>query len=142
MNYEIKQLKQGQRIFVPQTVAEAVLVKENQTVITLDKVVNKKIESVNTPEKSGLQVTRIGNNIDISHINQITPNGTVQPLQIEYDQNGHIIGVLPLGKFTVNINNEKLIELNGAVDQVMNFGDDFQKFNDNIIIRWNSYGTT
>lgn len=41
MQLEIKQLKQGEQIFVPQTIAEAVLIKDEE-VTTLDKVLSKK----------------------------------------------------------------------------------------------------
>lgn len=144
MNYEIKRLKHGTNIFVPQTVAEAVLIKENpdNSITTLDKVINKKVEIITSEGSSGLQIKRTGNSVDISHTNQVTPNTGMQPLQIQYDNNGHIIGAIPLGKFTINVNSEQLVEVNGTTDQSLNFGDDFQNNNNNITIRWNSYGTT
>ena len=143
MKYEIKRLKHGKSIFVPQTVAEAVLVKEGPDVTTLDKAINKKIEIITADaSKSGLEVKRTGNSVDISHTNQIVPNNGIQPLQIQYDNNGHIIGAVSLGKLTINVNQEQLLEINGTIDQSLNFGDDFQNNNNNIIIRWNSYGTT
>lgn len=143
MKYEIKRLKHGKNIFVPQTVAEAVLIKEGPDVTTLDKAINKKVEIITADKsKSGLEIKRFGNSVDITHTNQIVPTDHVQPLQIQYDNNGHIIGVLPLGKLAINVNQEQLLEINGTTDQTLNFGDDFQNNNNNIIIRWNSYGTT
>ena len=41
MELTIKQLKQGGQVFVPQTTAEAVLVKDQTEVLTLDKVLDK-----------------------------------------------------------------------------------------------------
>ena len=38
MDLQVKQLKQYGEVFVPQTTAEAVLVKQGTTVYTLDKV--------------------------------------------------------------------------------------------------------
>lgn len=44
MIIQIKQIKENQQIIFPQTSAEAVLVKNpNKTIITLDKVLNKKV---------------------------------------------------------------------------------------------------
>ena len=43
MNLTIKQLTQNGTIFVPQTVSEAVLVKNGEQVITLDKALARKI---------------------------------------------------------------------------------------------------
>lgn len=137
MKYEIKQLKQGGKVFMPQTVAEAVLVKEGSNVITLDKVLNRRITG-----SQGISVSRIGNTIDIAHTNQIVPNGSTQPLQIQYDNNGHIIGVIPLGTLTVTANSEEVLKMNGSADQTLAFGDDFQNINNNITIRWNNHGTT
>lgn len=44
MNISIKQLKEGQNVIFPQTSAEAVLIKSNQKVVTLDKYIDKKID--------------------------------------------------------------------------------------------------
>ena len=59
--YEIKRLKMGNNVFVPQTVAEAVLLKDGSEVTTLDKVINRKISAVNSSEGSGITVNRTGN---------------------------------------------------------------------------------
>ena len=142
MNYEIKRLKRGTSIFMPQTVAEAVLIKEGSDVTTLDKAINKKVEIITADQvKSGISAKRVGSSVDISHINQITPNNIMQPLQIQYDHNGHIIKTMPLGKVTLNIGKDSIV-MDGTSDQELNLGDDFHKIDKNILIRWNSYGTT
>lgn len=137
--YEIKQLKMGNNVFVPQTVAEAVLIKDGSEVTTLDKVINRKISAVNSSEGSGITVNRTGNQIDITHTNQVTPN-TIQPVQIQHDNNGHIVKTIPLGKLVVTANTEKVLEMDGTQDQELIFGDDFQKVDNIITLRWNNYG--
>ena len=55
MELTIKQLKQHGQIFVPQTTAEAVLVKDGEDgekVITLDNMLERKIEQIITPAVS------------------------------------------------------------------------------------------
>lgn len=133
----IKQLKQGETIIAPQTVAEAVLVKQGSTIITLDKVINKKIDNVTSTEE--LTVTRKGNDIDITHTNQIQSTDTPRPLQVQYDSSGHIINSASLGKLTILANGQTIIESDGSDDQQLRFDDNFEKDdNNNITIRWNN----
>ena len=133
----IKQLKQGETTIAPQTVAEAVLVKQGSTIITLDKIINKKIDNVTSTEE--LTVTRKGNDIDITHTNQIQPTDTPRPLQVQYDSSGHIINSAPLGKLTILANGQTVIESDGSNDQQLRFDDNFEKDdNNNITIRWNN----
>lgn len=141
MKLEVKKLKRGNNIIAPLTIAEAVLVKDKDTVSTLDKVINKKVEVIKSTPESGIIVTRLGNIVDVSHTNQIVPNAAPQPMQIQYDNTGHIVNTLPLGKLTISVNSEKAIETNTINNQSLDFGDDFLKDNNNhIIIRWNNYG--
>ena len=134
----IKQLKQGETTIAPQTVAEAVLVKQGSTIITLDKVINKKIDNVTSTEE--LTVTRKGNDIDITHTNQIQPTDTPRPLQVQYDSSGHIINSASLGKLTILANGQTVIESDSSNDQQLRFDDNFEKDNNNnnITIRWNN----
>ena len=74
MELTIKQLKQHGQIFVPQTTAEAVLVKDGEEVITLDNMLEKKIEQIITPAGSGLQAFKQEKNIILTHSNSITAN--------------------------------------------------------------------
>ena len=74
MELTIKQLKQHDQIFVPQTTAEAVLVKDGGEVITLDNILKRKIEQIITPAGSGLQAFKQGSNIILAHSNSITAN--------------------------------------------------------------------
>lgn len=142
MQYEIKKLKKGNAIFLPMTAAEAVLIKEGSQVTTLDKAINRKIGIIDSDPKSGISIKRTGDIVNISHTNQITPNQTPQSLQIQYDESGHIVKSIPLGKVIITVNSENVIESNTVKDQTLNFGDDFIKDNNNnITIRWNNHGT-
>lgn len=52
----VKQLSQNNEIIAPQTVAEAVLVKNNDTVIRLDTLLSYKQDIIITPAGSGLKM--------------------------------------------------------------------------------------
>ena len=141
MKLEVKRLKRGNSIIAPLTIAEAVLIKDKDKVSTLDKVINKKVEIIKSTPESGITITRSDDIVDIAHTNQITSNVIPQPMQIQYDNNGHIINTLPLGKLTISVNSEKAVETNTINNQSLNFGDDFLKDDNNhVIIRWNNYG--
>lgn len=142
MQYEIKQLRHNNVPFVPQTVAEAVLIHKGPLVFTLDKIIDKKVDTVTSTITSGLTVTRKGNDIDITHTNNIEPSLEQKPLQISYDNHGHIIDSSPLGKLTVNVNSQELLILDGSQDQYLQFGDDFKNEQNTITLRWNNYGDT
>lgn len=137
MKVAIKQLQQNNQILFPQTSAEAVLVKKGKTVITLDQALDFKIEKVNTPENSGLVAEKSGQEVTIQHSNPlIESNKTTEPLLVQYDQRGHIIGTAPVGKFRIFVNGNKALETDGSQDASMSFGDDFTIDNSNIQLKW------
>lgn len=137
MQYEIKQLQQNKKILFPQTSAEAVLVKRGTTVTTLNKLLDAKLESVETPKDSGIIATQSGQTVTIQHSNPlIEPNENAEPLLIQHDQRGHIIKSTPVGKFRVFVNNIQTLETNGSEDTSMSFGDDFTTDNSNIQLKW------
>lgn len=143
MSLEIKQLKQNGTIFVPQTVAEAVLVKQsNSSIITLDKILNRKLETAKSSDGS-LAILKIGNELDIKHTNQIVEVENIKPMQIKYDRFGHITESKPLGSLIITANKQQVLEIDGSTNQELEFGDDFQKNEQNIItLRWNNHGNT
>ena len=142
MNTEVRRLKQGTTVFFPQTVADAVIVKDGSEVTTLKEVINRKVSIINSKANSGIIVSRTGTSVDISHTNQVTPIEAIQPMQIAFDNNGHITNTLPLGKLVIMANSEKVLEADGTSDQELIFGDDFQKDNNIITLRWNNYGNS
>ena len=88
MEYVIKQLSQNSQIFFPQTSAEAVLVNDSTDgVITLDKVLNKKIENIVTPAGSGLIAYKQDKSVILTHSNSIETNELLSPNLIKYDNN-------------------------------------------------------
>lgn len=119
----------------PQTVAEAVLVNGDQ-VITLDKVLPKKIEQVITPGNSGLTASKQGTSVVVTHTNKITPNEVPKSYLIQYDQNGHIINAEPIKKQITTVNNAVYSQYDGNIDSNINFGDDFTINNNNISLKW------
>lgn len=139
MEYSIKQLSQNSQIFFPQTSAEAVLVNDTDGVITLDKVLNKKIENIVTPAGSGLQAFKQDKNIVLTHSNSIEANEFLSPNLIKYDNRGHIIETAPFGSIQVKVDQEKYIEYNGQSNKEVLMGDDFGiDQNNNIILKWNN----
>lgn len=139
MEYLIKQLSQNSQIFFPQTSAEAVVVKDNEEITTLDKFLQKKIENVVAPAGSGLQSYKQNQNVIITHSNSIEPNSNPSSTLIKYDNRGHIIEVAPFGKLQIKVNQNQYIEYNGQISQELLMGDDFGiDNNNNIIIKWNN----
>lgn len=139
MEYLIKQLSQNSQIFFPQTSAEAVLVNDTDGVITLDKVLNKKIENIVTPAGSGLQAFKQDKNIELTHSNSIEANEFLSPNLIKYDNRGHIIETAPFGSIQVKVDQEEYIEYNGQSNKEVLMGDDFRiDQNNNIILKWNN----
>lgn len=136
-NKLVKVLQAGDQVF-PQTVAESVLVK-NGTVLTLDKVLQKKIEQIDTPKGSGLVTSKDGTIITLKHQNIITPNESAEAKLIQYDSNGHIILTSDVNKHIVTVNEALYTEYNGNKEIVTAFGDDF-KIDDqgNIALNWNN----
>lgn len=138
MKLIIKQLKQQGQIFVPQTTAEAVLVKDGNEVITLDTMLGKKIEQIITPAGSGLQAFRQGSNIILAHSNSITANESLSSVKIKYDNRGHIVEVAPTSKMTVVVDKTSYFQYNGSEDQNLFLGNDFGIDEDNkIMLKWN-----
>lgn len=138
MDLEIKQLKQHDKVFVPQTTAEAVLVKEGTVIYTLDKVLEKKIEQVTTPAGSGLNSYRQGNSIIVTHSNTITANDTPQSVKVKYDNRGHIVETAPVEKLNVIVDNEGYTQYNGDEERNLLFGDDFGIDQNKIALKWNN----
>ena len=138
MDLEIKQLKQYDKVFVPQTTAEAVLVKEGTVVYTLDKVLEKKVEQVITPAGSGLNSYKQGTSIIVTHSNTITANDTPQSVKVKYDNRGHIVETAPVEKLNVIVDNEGYTQYNGDEERNLLFGDDFGIDQNKIALKWNN----
>lgn len=119
----------------PQTVAEAVLVNDDQ-VITLDKVLPKKLEQIITPNNSGLIASKQGTSVVVTHTNKIMPNEVPKSYLIQYDQNGHIVSTEPIKKQITTVNNAVYSQYDGNTDSNINFGDDFTINNNNISLKW------
>ena len=142
MELTIKQLKQHGQIFVPQTTAEAVLVKDGKDrkeVITLDNMLERKLERILTPANSGLNSFQEGTSIILTHSNSIEANEAPIPVKVQYDNRGHIIKTAPINKNKVVVDNELYNEYDGSEDQVTSMGDDFGiDKNKKIILKWNN----
>lgn len=139
MELTIKQLKQHGQIFVPQTTAEAVLVKDGEKVITLDNMLERKIEQISTPAGSGLQAFKQEKNIiTLTHSNSITANESPSSVKVKYDNRGHIVEVAPTSNVTVIVDQEGYLQYNGSEDRNLLLGNDFGIDEDNkIILKWN-----
>ena len=141
MELTIKQLKQHGQIFVPQTTAEAVLVKDGKDgkeVITLDNMLERKIEQIITPAGSGLQACKQEKNIILTHSNSITANESLSSVKVKYDNRGHIVEVAPTSNVTVIVDQEGYLQYNGSEDRNLLLGNDFGIDEDNkIILKWN-----
>ena len=133
-NKLVKVILADDQVF-PQTVAEAVLVNGDQ-VITLDKVLPKKIEQIITPDNSGLTTSKQGTSVIVTHTNKIMPNEAPKSYLIQYDQNGHIVSTEPIKKQITTVNNAVYSQYDGNADSNINFGDDFTINNNNISLRW------
>ncbi len=133
-NKLVKVILAGEQVF-PQTVAESVLVNGTQ-VLTLDKVLNRKIEQVVTNQDSGLTSEKSGTTVTISHTNKITPNDTPEARLIQYDQNGHIVNTQPFKSQTVIVNGDTFATYDGSKDSVLNLGDDFKIEDNSISLAW------
>lgn len=133
-NKLVKVIVADDQVF-PQTVAEAVLVNDDQ-VTTLDKVLPKKIEQIITPDNSGLTTSKQGTSVVVTHTNKIMPNEAPKSYLIQYDQNGHIVNIEPIKKQITTVNNTIYSQYDGNADSNINFGDDFTINNNNISLRW------
>ena len=138
MDLPVKQLKQYGEVFVPQTTAEAVLVKEGTTIYTLDKILEKKVEQIITPAGSGLNAYKQGTSIIVTHSNTITANNSTQQVKIKYDSSGHIIETSPVSNLNVVVDTEGYTQYNGDGERNLAFGDDFGIDNNKIALKWNN----
>ncbi len=133
----IKQLKQNGQIFVPQTTAEAVLVKDGEEVITLDKFLTR--PTVITPAGSGLNSYKQGKNTILVHSNSITANESPSSVKVKYDNRGHIVEAVPTNNITVVVDQDSYLQYNGSEDQNLLLGNDFGvDENKRIILKWNN----
>lgn len=138
MELTIKQLKQHGQIFIPQTTAEAVLVKDGKEIITLDNMLERKVEQVITPAGSGLSAYRQGKNVILTHSNFITANESPSSVKVKYDSRGHIVETIPTSAITVIVDQEDYLQYNGSEDRNLLLGNDFEIDEDNkIILKWN-----
>lgn len=138
MELTIKQLKQHGQIFVPQTTAEAVLVKDGGEVFTLDNILERKVEQIITPAGSGLQAFKQGSNIILAHSNSITANESPSSVKIKYDNRGHIVETAPTNNLTVTVDQEGYLQYNGSEDKNLLLGNNFGIDEDNKIgLKWN-----
>lgn len=132
----IKRLTQNGEIFLPQTSAEAVIVKNGEEILTLDKVLQK--NQIITPENSGLIIFKEGFSTSISHSNKIIPSNNISKVyKITYDQNGHISNTSPTNILKISTINKECVNYDGNSDQEVKFGDDFIATIDNTIkLNW------
>lgn len=139
MGILVKQLKQNNQIIVPQTTAEAVLVKHGNQVRRLDQVLDNKLENISTPAGSGLKAVPNGTTLTLVHSTEIAANEKVAPLLVKHDNRGHIIETAPMGKLSIVVNNQTHVEHDGFSDQTLSMGDDFTIDEDNRIkLNWNN----
>lgn len=134
----VKQLKQNNQIIVPQTIAEAVLVKQNNAVITLDTALKNKQNTIITPEGSGLMQVEQNNSVILTHSTNITANDKPKAILVQHDSHGHIIATTPMKKFTISVANTPIIEHDGSADNTLNFGDDFETDTNTIQLKFNN----
>lgn len=135
-NKLIKIISANEQVF-PQTVSEAVLFNDAEKVITLDKVLNKKVEQIITTQDSGLTNYKQGTSIILTHANKITPNIDPEPLLIKYDSNGHILDTDPIKNCTMLVNGQTYSQYNGSKETAMSLGDDFTiDDQNNISLTW------
>ena len=132
----IKQLKSGNKVFFPQTIAEAVIVQDEQGISTLEQTLQRKIEHITSTEE--LSITKENGSIEITHSGNIEPNEVPEPLLVQHDNKGHIVYTKPYGKIYVKVMDETHKTYSGTDDVDISFGDDFQIQDDNITLRWNN----
>lgn len=139
MKILLKQLHQGNTIVFPQTSAESVLVKAPGRILTLDKVLSSKIDTIETQEDSSLSAIREGTKVILSHSNpDVVANDFPQPLLIQHDKKGHIVNKSQMGTVTINVSGKPITESYGPNNKNLTFADDFAIDGDNINLRWNN----
>lgn len=127
MKITIKQLKQDNILFAPQTVSEAVLVKDSESnILTLNQILDRKVENIITPVGSGLTSFKNGTSTYIIHPDVIKANPAPQSLKIKYNDKGHIVETIPTESLIVTVNNYNYTSYNGDKKDEINFGDDFK----------------
>lgn len=137
MELNIKQLKQGSQIIVPQTTAEAVLVKQGENTVRLDQALDSKSNIIITPSGSGLINYSQGNTIILTHSNNISPNETLKPLSIKYDSHGHIVESSEVHPLKISVNSTEYMSHTGIEENTLQLGDDFTTDNNNNIkLNW------
>lgn len=135
----VKQLTQNGEIIIPQTTAEAVLVKTSEHVVTtLNRVLESKQNIITTPAGSGLSLYDQGNGAILTHSNNITANTAPEHLLIQHDSHGHIIASTKIGTKIISMHNTPIMNNNTVEDQTLNFGDDFKLDQNNIKLNWNT----
>lgn len=133
----VKQLRQNNQVFAPQTIAEAVLVNTDTKVITLDEALDKKIENIHNAENKDLNIVKQGVNVVIEHSNQIQGTDIISPKQFSVDNNGHIKNIIPVNPLEVNVGNDN-IYYDGSQRITLQLGDDFTINNNILTLRWNN----
>lgn len=132
---------QNNEIFVPQTTAEAVLVKHNNAVKRLDVVLEQKLETISSPLDSGLKVLKTGpTSITITHENEVTPiTNDLKPLLLTHDSHGHITKSQTVKSLKIIVADKEPIEYNGVEEKTIQMGDDFTlDENNKIKLNWNN----
>ena len=129
----IRILYQGDQV-LPQTSAEAVVVNNKGTVITLDKVLNTKIDEINTD--SSLVATKNGTNVVIGHTNQLDPSDKSSIKKLTYDSFGHITSSEEAESHNVVVNDQLYSSYNGNQEDTIKLGDDFKIEDQKIQLNW------
>lgn len=136
-----KKLEQNGEIFFPITSQEAVLVKNGDSVITLDKALNMKVDGVETLPLSGLSASRSGNTVYIGHTNNISPQTENKNVKIAFDNNGHITSVEDVNRLNINLKDSQF-EYDGNEEVNVQMSDDFVIRNGEISLNWEENGNT
>lgn len=123
----------------PQTIAEAVLVKTILNKIEpLSKVLNRKIETIESAQGSGIEVNKDGYKITLNHSNKIAPNTQPEPLLIQHDINGHIVNTQKVQPYRIIVKDKEHQLYDGSSETTLQFGDDFELENNKLKISWNN----
>lgn len=151
MELTVKLLQQNNENFVPLTVSEAVLVKHEDSVKTLAKVLQVKLEKATTDNDDSLTVSTTDTTLTVSHKQRFaekedlesniltSPASTkLTPVLLKHDNFGHIVETEPVKKLIVKIQNVEYINHDGSEENSVNFGDDFTTTDNKITLNWNN----
>lgn len=149
MELTIKLLQQNNENFVPLTVSEAVLVKHEDSVKTLAKVLQVKLEKVTTDNDDSLTVSTNSNVLTVKHKQRFTEESDtgllespalikLTPVLIRHDKFGHVAETAPVKKLIVNVQDQEYINHDGSEEKSVNFGDDFTIKDNKIVLNWNN----